>query len=999
MKKSALFLSFILAVGAVAADYYTEPALYHSRPDPAKERHFGEVGVTGLKLRIYPGVVLKVEETVPGSPADGKFAKDDVITGVNGVALRGLNPFTALGRALTEAEAKDGKLVFEVEGKAPVTVVIPVLGAYSPTWPRNCKKSEAIVRRAAEYYAQSLQKAIDFNDEGSGIPAALKCLFLLSTGDDAYLPVVKSYFDRLGKNIAGIGDHTWNNGYNGVACAEYYLRTGDTSVLPILQYYCDNARDRQFYGAGWGHWGRQISPQYVSGGLMNPAAAQVATTLVLAKECGVKVDDRTMLGALQFFYRFAGRGTVAYGDHRAEIGLASNGKDGMAAALMQVASNARGNTKIYRDARNWFALSMLESFPGLVTGHGDEGRGDAIWRSITSDYLREIKPAIYRTTMDELRWWYDLSRRSTGAFGAALAQYWDEEGTGAAVAMVYTAHLKTLRITGAPRSKYARDFTLPEHLWGRPADLKFIAVEPDSEEPTHVLAGKLSDAKITKPDYAEMTTEELVRATRHRHFNIRTQAAKALMHKGAFRELERLMTDPDPRVRRAACDGLTDYRYWFAVGKKPIATENVTPAMVAAIRKMLSDPNEAIFTVDGALLALTRAKPEAAAECVPDILPWLKSDEWWVRQSAFWALATAAKADGVAPKVLPALTEALVREDRPTARDLMTYTMNNLAKTLKPADACLAALQRAVAETEIKPGVRAGEGGFYVQAAALASLEATPGSAVETARSFAKRLQQVETRHIAKVTEALMEAREKLPDAARDELTAALYGDFRRELLRRMNAGDAALDTIVALTRFRHPEVGWQELGRPPAAERVWQFTSFEPGEKDFLHPREQRRFRDVALPAGMENWFAPDFDATKWTSGRAPIGKGLFKPRHGKGEVLENRSAWGEGEFLLARTTFEMDAVDCDFYRLGVLANSGFRIYLNGHPIHTYIWWNNTPEYRKIGLGSDGVKHLKKGVNTLAVYANAVYEGGAQVGQFDIRLEGLKKSDLMKDE
>ncbi len=89
---------------------------------------------------------------------------------------------------MTEAEANDGKLVFEVEGKDPVTVVIPVLGADSPTWPWNCKTSEAIVRHAAEYYAQSLQKARDSNDEGSGIPAALRRLLLLSTGNDAYLP-------------------------------------------------------------------------------------------------------------------------------------------------------------------------------------------------------------------------------------------------------------------------------------------------------------------------------------------------------------------------------------------------------------------------------------------------------------------------------------------------------------------------------------------------------------------------------------------------------------------------------------------------------------------------------------------------------------------------------------------------------------------------------------------------------------------------------------------
>ena len=39
---------------------------------------------------------------------------------------------------------------------------------------------------------------------------------------------------------------------------------------------------------------------------------------------------------------------------------------------------------------------------------------------------------------------------------------------------------------------------------------------------------------------------------------IRTQAAKALRKVGAFDELEKLLSDPDPRLRRAALDGLID---------------------------------------------------------------------------------------------------------------------------------------------------------------------------------------------------------------------------------------------------------------------------------------------------------------------------------------------------------------------------------------------------------------------------------------------------------
>ena len=65
---------------------------------------------------------------------------------------------------------------------------------------------------------------------------------------------------------------------------------------------------------------------------MNPASAQILTTLLLAKECGADVDEKTLLGCLRFFYRFTGHGTVPYGNDRAEGGLGSNGKDSMLAA-------------------------------------------------------------------------------------------------------------------------------------------------------------------------------------------------------------------------------------------------------------------------------------------------------------------------------------------------------------------------------------------------------------------------------------------------------------------------------------------------------------------------------------------------------------------------------------------------------------------------------------------------------------------------------------------
>ena len=404
----ALFLS-CPANDVFAETHYTEEKIYFGRPDPGREEPFGYIGTTGVKVRIYRDVTVKVEGTMPGSPADGKFRKGETITGVNGAAHRGRNPFVFFGETLTKAEATDGRMVFDVipaDGGKPrkETVNIPVLGSYSKTWPLNCDKSKKIIKQTAEYYADPK----NFNE--GGIPGALACLFLLSTGDDTYLPRVKAYFEAFPKEVERIGDHTWNNGYNGIACGEYYLRTGDASVLPILQYFCDDAQRRQKFGRGWTHWSNDINPGYVASGLMNPAGAQVLTTLLLGKECGVNVDDKTLLGALRFFYRFAGRGTVPYGDHRGEGGLGSNGKDGMIAAAMQIATGAKGDVTIYKNARRYLAMSMIDSYPLLVSGHGDDGRGDGIWRSIITSYLKDERPELYRSSMDRLAWWHDLSR-------------------------------------------------------------------------------------------------------------------------------------------------------------------------------------------------------------------------------------------------------------------------------------------------------------------------------------------------------------------------------------------------------------------------------------------------------------------------------------------------------------------------------------------------------------------------------------------------------------
>lgn len=201
---------------------------------------------------------------------------------------------------------------------------------------------------------------------------------------------------------------------------------------------------------------------------------------------------------------------------------------------------------------------------------------------------------------------------------------------------------------------------------------------------------------------------------------------------------------------------------------------------------------------------------------------------------------------------------------------------------------------------------------------------------------------------------------------------------------------DGTLDTERKWDKY------WQPIGKPLPGERMWRFVTVDATEsKDKLNEYTDRRFRDITLPTGMENWFMPEFDDSSWLQGRAPIGKGVWN--HSGIKLDQHGSPWGSGEFLLMRSTFEVDNLNYDSYRIAILARQGYHVYLNGHKIHTYIWWQDRPQYRSIVLEKEQVQYLKKGKNVLAVYANDQYSADEKpdhYGALDAWIEGITAAD-----
>ncbi len=1029
--------------------HYTEPQITTVRPGTKGKHPLGPIGVTGIEARIYDGLQITVEGTEKGTPADGKFVAGEVITGVNGTTLKGKNPLVALGRALTEAEAGGGKLTFDVtepeSGRSRlVAITVPTPGPYSPTWPVDCRKSACIVKRAAAYYASEYPR---LRNGDHHLLNGLACIFLLSTGDDQYLPRVKAYLtqfleaDGTAKDVAG---NSWHDGPNGVATAEYYLRTGDRTVLPLLQHYVDDARDRQRYGVGWGHWGGNASPRYEGGGGMQHWAGNwILLTLTLGKACGVDVDDDTLLGALRHWYRFVGHGGIPIADQRnfaAEYG--SSGRDGLTAAVMHVASRADGDTTIYKKAREYLAMSTLTFLPN--------GYFAIVGQSLGMGFMLDQDPDLYHMTMRQAGWMYDLGRTASGGFW--LPQVHDSVesmGAGLALALAYTAPLKNLYLNGAT-SDHAIPFSLPEHLWGTEADLAFLNAHhhPDffkygEEDPFHLpffTEDSLPNGLRYYPaHYKNYPLETALKYVHHKQYTVRSGAAKVLQFNGHYDELEKLLRSPDPRLRRAALDGIIDCRPWFAgspVFWHPLPTENYTPGMRDAITDILNNPEESWHVTEGALLALHNAPPELIEKNLSRVLAWKDHAEWWLRDAAFHALLGFRNDEEKFVRHLPVINDIVISEYPYNPRHRM---VNMLKKELEkrepdsPAYQLIVAGQiRAAKESEVLPDIRnynrSLDGQVNILEAVWAVMEQAPASAAEMAAALeaSGRLSSLQLDALMDVIDGkdgnrpigLYPAREKVAARDRERLEDLLYNAYRPELVARYESArtrekNRLLNMILDLTALKQEGAGWQEVGSPPHAERGWRYRSFEPFvESEKMHPRigaPQRALRELTLPDDMEGWNRVAFDDSAWEQGKAPIGKGVFKPIGKASRSAEdrdfhypNRSEWGEGEFLFMRTTFELneEEVNKAYYRLRILSPQGYAIYLNGRRIHTYAWFDGMPRYSEVLLGPDNNKVFRKGGNVLAARGNLRYDEVSQgqydeIGQMDIYLEALDKKDL----
>lgn len=962
--------------------YYKGDKLFSTRPSEKKSLNtitrFGPVGM-GIDL-IKPTFTMRIKNIEEGSPAaqSGKLKKGQIIESINGQKLADIDPRMQLAQILGKAEASDGVLKFAIKGEQEAIIIkLPVLGSYSKTWPLNCPKSEKIITNFADYLSKP-----DANMGQFGMGA----LFLLSTGDDQYLPAVKKWAHSVGDS-----GYAWALGYGGLPLCEYYLRTGDQEILPKIQKWVDLAVEGQYLD-GWA--GRGGVPKVTYGkGHLNAAGTGVVTFMLLAKECGVKVPEHSLQGALRHHYRYAGRGGNPYGDDRPELGFVDNGKNGLLAFTMAAAAalDPKGEESIYAAARDVCSMQSFYTTSFMLHGHTGGGIGE-LWRSPAMGLIKDKKPKQYRNFMDSRKWHYELSRRWDGSFGILGGAGYDKVSWGTGFGLAYTVPRKTLRLTGAATSKFSKQYKLPDRPWGTEADDEFVTLEavPFADGKQQDLSGEIL-AKDSSMQFIrwfhskekQPSDEQVWKYLHHQSHNIRYIAASKILGVnsgyigwrapgGEMRPelFAKAMRSDSSRVRRAMFAALSE----TLRKEKPegLLTKEIFGLMIESLK----NPKESWYVKDAALSVVGLAESDWVAPHADLLITFLKHEEAWLRSGALSALTPIVADPRTYNKVIPAVGELIRTNQRSSVTLGMHLPLRDQINAAGPEVQLLA--KNVLKETYTGyAGKKSALGGQDISSTLDAHLEYIAGSLADVPGGLDVLYEIARQRYpdeILPYKEFFLNADPKqfgpelkkaITPIINDELIPAYVGKNRRKLTPlasyevQSNFPGGKSDAIDGLTglydRAGEDAYNWKMFANIRTAE--WSYHSFDPiADEQVPFDNIVNRYREVTLPKGMDKWFDPSFDpaASGWKTGKAPFGNYLGKLPQGKVSkclksyvhscsgpycfgALPDNTLW-EKEVLLLRGDFDIPALKNGHrYRIRVNGGDhvgtggGYGIWING--------------------------------------------------------------------
>ena len=600
-----LFVSTALALTWLCANPQTQaakpPAVIPdlTKDTPPKTDNSYNLGPTGALGWMYveAGMTEKSRQILvttvdKGSPADGKLQPGDVILGAFG------QPFAddarkCFGRAIgqAETEAARGVLPLSIWRQGTTQTIelkLQVMGTYSDTSPYNCPKAKKILDQGLAAMLRN------FNKENS---LHVNELALLASGRPEHLELVRKSAKEIAADTPEVealwqdsskgGMKTWHHGYNNLFLCEYFLATGDKTVLPAIRSYTTTiARGQGVFGT-WGHGYVPPGPNGQLHGPVPPYGPVNATglpcfiSLVLAGKCGIEVPELkpAISRSNKFFGYYAGKGFIPYGEHPPGTGHDDNGKTSMAA--MAFALQGKGPES------RFFSKMVTASYESREWGHTGNGFS-YLWGPVAANCGG---PQAMAAFMKELRWYYDLARRWDGSFvnvgtgGGVASSYHGTLAATGCYMLAYAVPLKKTALTG--RDAHPQNWLTASEVAEAIAAERWLGDNAHAKRTTsQLLAGLAGWSPLDRAWSArelglrkDNVLPQLLEMTRAKNPNARLGAVAAIGQLKAratpgLDTLATLLSDDDRWLRVQAAEALRT----IGADAKP-----VTPQMLKAI--------------------------------------------------------------------------------------------------------------------------------------------------------------------------------------------------------------------------------------------------------------------------------------------------------------------------------------------------------------------------------------------------------------------------------
>ncbi len=231
---------------------------------------------------------------------------------------------------------------------------------------------------------------------------------------------------------------------------EYYLLTGDSTVLPAIRHQAEGLAWGQYRSGSWSHGGGKgpgvLAPGTVAGGYgeVNCAGVGALVGLCLARQCGIEPFDHTLPRSIRFFGKFCGSNLpYGLGNPSSRGGRMDNGMNSAGAMAFHLLGE--------KEMGERWARTVCYMRMGRERGHA-EGIFSSVWGPVGAALAPREE---FHAFMNQMRWAYEMGRARDGGISFLRGSRWTYPNMAAAHGLFLCLPERRLQILGGD-SVFAR---------------------------------------------------------------------------------------------------------------------------------------------------------------------------------------------------------------------------------------------------------------------------------------------------------------------------------------------------------------------------------------------------------------------------------------------------------------------------------------------------------------------------------------------------------------